>query len=202
MKKLISTIMVCAVCLSFTACATETKSPEDGFSRLELVRSEMTDRIPMNDLEMLENFSHIAVVGKFVGDTVQDIEYEYNSFFEKDIITNVMSENTIKVSRVLMGNVNVGDELQIVQRYAVVDDELITFSELTPMQNGDEWIFFLRSVSDTDKYICSADCQSRFPTGESANRMMSLAERADLGVYEEVCFDWDIYNEIVEKYNV
>lgn len=111
MKKLISIITICAACLSFTACTTEVQSSEGEFSKLELVRSGMTDRIPMNDLEMLEDFSHIAVVGKFVGDTVQDIEYEYSNFFEKDIITDVMSENTIEVSRVLMGDVNVGDEL-------------------------------------------------------------------------------------------
>lgn len=202
MKKIISIITLLAACVTLTACAQSAESLDDGFSNLELVNPGMTDRLLMKDLEMLEDWSQIAVVGKFVGDTVQDIEYMYDGYFEKDIIVDVMSENTIEVSRVLMGDVNVGDELRIVQRYAVVDGQLITFSDLTPMQKGDEWVFFLRNVRDTDKYICSADTQSRFPVGGAENNPMTLSDAPELGVYEEVHFDRVLYNEIVEKYSV
>lgn len=202
MKKLISIITLLAACITLTACAQSADNLDDGFSNLELVNPGMTDRLPIDDLEMLEDWSHIAVVGKFVGDTVQDIEYMYDSYFEKDIIVDVMSENTIEVSRVLMGDVNVGDELRIVQRYAVVDGQLITFSDLTPMQKGDEWVFFLRNVQDTDKYICSAENQSRFPVSGAENNPMALSDAPELGVYEEAHFDRVLYNEIVEKYGI
>lgn len=205
MKKLISIITVLTACITLTACAQSADSLDGGFSNLELVNpgiTETADIIIMKDLEMLEDWSHIAVVGKIVGDTVQDIEYMYDSYFEKDIIVDVMSENTIEVSRVLMGDVNVGDELRIVQRYAVVDGQLITFSDLTPMQKGDEWVFFLRNVRDTDKYICSADTQSRFPVSGAENNPMALSDAPELGVYEEVHFDRILYNEILEKYDI
>lgn len=200
MKKLISAIAVFFACLTLSACARNTD--DCVFTNLELVNPGLSDRYLMDNLEMLEDWSNIAVVGKFVGDTVQDIEYQYDAYFEKDIVTGVMSENTIEVSRVLMGDINVGDELRIVQRYAVVDGQLITFSDLTPMQKGDEWVFFLRKVLNTDKYICSADYQSRFPVSGAENALMPLSDSSELGVYEKSHFDKAIYDEIVEKYGI
>ena len=212
MKKFISIIAVIAACTALTACGKTTDSSDASsasqnmyeFSEMKLTRAGITDRIVFTTLDELENFSNIAVVGKFIDDAEQEVEYEYSPAFEKDIITGVTSTNTIEVTKVLMGDVKVGDKLSIDQRYAVVDDELITFSELTPMQNGDEWVFFLRKRTNSDHYICSADSDSRFPTKNSAsnNKAMILAESAELGVYNETDFNRDIYNEIVAKYDI
>lgn len=214
MKKFISVIAIIAACTALTACgktpnnSDASYAPENSyeydFSEMKLRRAGITDRVVFTTLDDLEDFSHIAVVGKFIGNAEQEVEYEYAPNIEKDIITGVTSTNTIEVTKVLMGDVKVGDKLSIDQRYAVVDGELITFSDLTPMQKGDEWVFFLRKRTNSDHYICSADSDSRFPTKTSAsnNRAMILAESAELGVYNEEDFNREIYNEVVLKYDV
>lgn len=212
MKKIITIIAAFVTCAALTACGSTPKNSDgssvsqkaDMFSGLKLKQVGITDRIVFYTLDELEEFSHIAVVGKFIGDADQEVKYEYEPTFEKEIITDITSTNTIEVTKVLMGDVNVGDKLSIDQRYGVVDGELITFSKLTPMQKGDEWVFFLRKRSKSDHYICSADYDSRFPTKNSAsnNDIMPLAEGAELGVYNEADFNNYIYEEIVEKYDV
>ena len=87
MKKLISAIAVFFACLTLSACARNTDCV---FTNLELVNPGLSDRYLMDNLEMLEDWSNIAVVGKFVGDTVQDIEYQYDAYFEKDIVTGIV----------------------------------------------------------------------------------------------------------------
>lgn len=209
MKKIIAAFAACA---ALTACGSTPKKTDGSsvsqktaaFSELKLKQAGITDRVVFYTLDELEEFSHIAVVGKFIGDAEQEVKYEYEPTFEKEIINDITSTNTIEVTKVLMGDVNVGDKLSIDQRYGVVDGELITFSKLMPMQKGDEWAFFLRKRASSNHYICSADYDSCFPTKNSAsnNEIMPLAESAKLGVYNETDFNEDIYKEIVEKYDV
>lgn len=211
MKKIFSVFAACAVCAMLTACngATENADISEpaekalSFDNLKLVRSGMSDRMVFYDLESLENFSDIAVVGRFTGDAEQDITYEYNAFFGKDIVTNVVSYNNIEVTKVLFGDVNVGDELKIGQSYGVVDEQLISFDALTPMQNGDEWLFFLNFEPTLDNsYWCCGDSDGRYPVPNAENALMPLSDSPDLGVYNEEDFNRDIYNEIVGKYNI
>lgn len=211
MKRITTIIAAFAACAALTACSSTPQNSDvsvsqntDTFAGLKLKRAGITDRVVFNTLDELERSSHIAVVGTFINDAEQEVDYEYDPYFKKDIIVDINSTNTIEVTKVLMGDVNVGDKLSIDQRYGVVDGELITFSKLTPMQKGDEWVFFLRKRSKSDHYICSADYDSRFPTKNSAsnNDIMPLAEGAELGVYNEADFNDGIYKEIVEKYDV
>lgn len=211
MKKFISMITVFAACLVMSACSTtnensdvsDTAESSISFESLELVKTGISDRAFFNDLGDLEEFSEMAVVGKFVDDAVQEISYDYEPYFEKDIVTDVVSYNTIEVSAVLFGDVNVGDKLKIGQSYGVVDDRLISFDRLTPMQKGDEWIFFLISApSPEGSYRCSSDTFGRYPVSSAENAPMPLSDSPDLGVFDEKDFHRDIYNEIVEKYNI
>ncbi len=203
MKKLISIIAALASCVSLAACS---KSPESSgvFAGVELVRTGMADRIVADNLEELEKYSDIAVVGKFIDDAVSDNTYTYSDYFEKEILTFPRSYNTIEVKQVLMGDVKIGDKLVIEQLYGIDDVTLYSVSDLTPMVKGDEWIFFL--CKDTDSDICgyTADSDSRFPTKISASRnsRLAFADSWQLGVYDEADFRQDIYNEIVEKYDV
>lgn len=212
MKKLISIITVFAACITLTACNTDEKSSaafgitESGsmsFDGLELVRAGISDRAVFHDLGSLEEFSDMAVVGRFIYDTEQSITYEYSAFFEKDIVTDVVSYNTIEVSDVLFGDVSVGDKLKIGQSYGVVDDRLISFDRLTPMQKGDEWLFFLVYAPYLeDSYWCSSDTFGRYPVTSADNAPMPLSDCPELGVFNEEDFNRDICNEIVEKYGV
>lgn len=210
MKKLISIIMAAATCVTLTACSgTPTSESSDKASDplegVEFVKTGEADRRVAGSLEDLEKYSDIAVVGEFIEDDVPKLTYRYSEHFGKDIISSFESYNTIEVKKVLMGDVNVGDKLTIAQYYAIDNGKLYTISELTPMIKGDEWIFFLSKQDDADIYWCTCDSDGRYPTKNSAaqnSRITSVAPEYQLGVYNEWTFKRNIYNEIVEKYDV
>lgn len=201
MKKIIAIIVVFSACVALTAC---NKVPENfyDFDDIKLVRTGFTNRRVFEDLAALEAHVDLMVVGKFIDDSEQNERYRYSDFFGKDILYFVTSKNTIEVEKVLIGNANIGDTLQIVQEYGIVDGDLVTFSDLTPMQKGDEWLFFLTKDSDLDVYYCASDTFGRYPVSSTENAPMPLSDSPDLGVFDEEDFKWDIYNEIVEKYNI
>lgn len=217
MKKITTIIAAIACCAALTACGStpkdtpsedvilDTASKTDRYAGLKVRKAGITDRVVFYNLSDLENYCSLAVVGTFIDDAEQEIKYEYNDFFGKEIIIGVESTSTIRVSRVLMGDgVEVGDELKINQEYAVVDGELISFSDLTPMQNGDEWVFFLIESINPSHYTCAGEGDSRFPTKNSASKNIrtALATKPELGVYEEENFNQAIYDEVVAKYGV
>lgn len=201
MKKIIAMISVLAACAALTAC---NKAPENsyGFDNIKLVRTGFANRRVFEDLDALEDHVDLMVVGKFIDDSEQNERYRYSEFFGKDILYFVTSKNTIEVEKVLIGNANIGDTLQIVQEYGIVDGDLVTFSDLTPMQKGDEWLFFLTKDSDSDVYYCAGDSDGRYPIPSAENAPMPLSDSSDLGVYSEQNFQRDIYNEILEKYDI
>lgn len=81
------------------------------------------------------------------------------------------------------GEANVGDKLTVGQHYGIVDNRLITFCDLTSMQKGDEWIFFLKYSPELENYWCCGDTDGRYPTENAAgNGRMSLAENDRHGV--------------------
>ncbi|MCX4355005.1 MAG: hypothetical protein OSJ43_02140 [Oscillospiraceae bacterium] len=203
MKKLISIITVFAACVTLTACSTadESSTASDKYEGLELVRWH-SDRVEYEDLAQLEKDSHMIVIGEFIGDDNQDTDYQYNAGFQKDLIINIRSTNTIRVSKVFKGDIEEGDCVDVHQRYGIADSRLISFSDLTPMQKGDEWLFFLRNSTDLNGYWCASDTFGRYPVPSVENEPMPLSDSPDLGVYSEQNFQRDIYNEILEKYDI
>lgn len=207
MKKIISVIAALAACVSLTACGGTSEAP-DIYSDLELARTGCMDRIVPESLEELESYCDAVVVGEFIDDSVSDITYEYRAFFDKEIVVDIRSYNTIEVKQVLKGDVNVSDKLKTLQLSGVVDGKFYSFCELTPMQKGDEWLFFL-AKDDNDVYWVMCDSDGRYPTKNSAEnnrRVMfknaSLSDSYQLGVFDKQSFNQSIYNEIVEKYDV
>lgn len=204
MKKIISIITLCAVVMTLTACsAAPENSAADEYAELKLVRPVESDRINFRDLETLEAHCDIAVVGKIVGDPIQKNYYEYNPYFDKEILRNIITTGTVEISRVLKGDVKVGDTVNVLQRYGIIGDEFFAYDELTPMQNGDEWVFFLKEEPRLDGYWCWGDTDARYPTkNASSNRPMALAESPELGVLDKSLFNQSIYEELVEKYDI
>lgn len=200
MKRLLTLITALALCASLTAC---NSSPEtSGFEGLELAKIH-TDRITYNTLDSIESASDIAVIGEFIDEPVQNEKYTSLPAFDHEVISNVTSTSTLKISRVLKGDINSGDEIKVSVRYGVVDGQLITFSGLTPMQKGDEWVFFLKKQEGADVYWLCGDCDGRYPTKRSAdNEIMPLSEAPELGVYDESDFNRAIYDELVKKYGI
>lgn len=207
MKKIISVMAALAACVSLTACGGTTEAP-DIYSDLDLARTGCMNRVCPDSLEELESYCDTIVVGEFIDDSVSDITYEYRASFDKEIVVDIKSYNTIEVKQVLMGDVNVGDKLSTLQDSGIVDGKFYTFSELTPMVKGDEWLFFL-AKDDNDVYWVMCDSDGRYPTKSSAesNRRVAfknaaLSDSYQLGVFDEESFNQSIYGEIVEKYDV
>lgn len=207
MKKIISVIAALAACVSLTACGGTSEAPNI-YSDLELARTGCMNRICPESLEELESYSEMAIVGEVIDDSVSNVEYEYSPFFEKDIMVGFKSYNTVEVKQVLMGDVSVGDKLTVLHESAVADGIFYTFSDLTPMQKGDEWIFFL-AKDEKDIYWVMCDSDGRYPTKNSAEnnrRVMfknaALSDCYQLGVFDKESFNRSLYDEIVEKYDV
>lgn len=201
-KTIVSAICAFALCATLTACSQTPKEIPKDFSGIELLKWGESDRRVYDDLETLEESSDLVVVGTFIGDSVQNLDYHYSEFFGKEIIGNVHSMNTIKVSRVIKGDIEEGDTVEIRQGYAVEDGQLITSSDLTPMVNGDTWVFFLSTANDCGYYWCTGDSDGRYPVNAVQNQSLAVSEYSALGVYDRQNFKDKIYGELVEKYGV
>ena len=207
MKKIILITVICSLCAMLTACSNVTESSGSSaensnmYADIKCVRGAEPDRVVFDDLESLEKEVDVIVVGEFIADSEQEVTSDYDEGFGKNIVTWVTSYNTIEVKKVLKGDVSVGDNLKIGQYYAVVDGDLITFSDLTPMQKGDKWLFFLKGYEDGD-YWCWGDSDARYPVPNTENAPMPFTDDHNLGVFSENDFNWNIYNEILEKYDI
>lgn len=197
-KKTFIISLVISILTMFPSCAPS--EPEEAFTGLSFLSGGEADRFPFYDLETLERCSEIAVVGTFTEDSTQKLSYEYEEVFDKEILTFVQSFNYIEVKQVLKGNVSEGDRLKICQPYAVVDDQFISESALTPMMKGDTWIFFLGPSDNGEHYFCTSDSDGRYPLKGSNYTRITFTDNEDLGVYDKSDFNEEIYNEILEKY--
>jgi len=191
MKKIITIISALAACAVMTACSSVSEST-DKFTGLELVRLDGS-RVVYETLSDIEEASGLIVVGEFVGEAEQGTYKNTEDF--------IVSTGTLKVLKVIKGEVKEGDKIRINQFYGTVNDRLISLSDLTPMQAGDKWLFFLKGSAD-EGYWCTGDSDGRYPVRSAENAPMPLSDSPDLGVYNEGNFNRDIYNEIVEKYDI
>ena len=173
MKKVFTTILSALLIVSATGCSDkDTKSVVDNntekVSQPKIVKVE-GDRIVYYDFDSLEESADLVVTGKFKNDTTQNLKYEYSSEFGKDILVNTVSSNKIEIIKVLKGEAD-EQTLKVSQRYGFIEEsnELVTFSEMTSMEKGDEWIFFLYYDDENDTYWCSGDYSGRYPLPDSS----------------------------------
>lgn len=148
----------------------------------EIVRVE-GDRIVYRNISDLTAAAELVVIGEYAQETEQALEYEYSSEFGKEILTDAVSENVISVKKVLKGELP-DEPIKISQRYGILDDpnQLVTFSEMTPMEKGAEWIFFLYYDEIGDTYWCAGDYTGRYPVPNE--QILSVCDRFT-GVTEE-----------------
>ena len=166
MKKYFLPILSIMYILTFTACTGKSLDNTEEFSDLELAEWGELNQMVYNDLEHLEKDSDIIVVGTFKEDSEQKEVFQYDSHFEKEVLSTVISTNYIEVSKVIKGSVNVGDAIPVTQDYGIVDNQLVTTSRLTPMLKGDTWIFFLSENTSelrAGKFRCTGDNDGRYP---------------------------------------
>lgn len=203
MKKLIKSILLVVLCaIAMTGCNQVSERNPDDFSGIEFVKLGGGDRRVYYHLNELEQSSELVVVGTLIEDSLQEIEREYNENFEKDVISWVGAFNTIEVSRVIKGDIEIGDTVRVTQGYSIVDNRLISMSDLTPMIKGDTWVFFLSTANDCGYYWCTGDSDGRYPVSTAQNQALAVSEYSELGVYDRNNFRDEIYNELVEKYGI
>lgn len=208
MKKFISIIAALTLCAALTGCnGISENSGKRSFEGLKLVKtSEGAYTINrVKSFEDLEERSELIVVGEFIDDSeICFTRSQYLAMFEKECLIEVVSSCPMKITKVLAGDANVGDVVNVLQKEGVDDDQFITDSPLTPMQKGDEWLFCLRLNTDErvgDGYWCVGDERGRYPTKNSgSNEVMCFSDYPELGVYEEKDFQEDFYNKLLEKY--
>lgn len=190
------------------------RAEDDLFADREIVHME-GDRIVYWNLPELTAAADLIVIGEYAEETEQALEYEYSAEFGKEILTGAVSENVIAVKRVLKGE-PIDEPIKISQRYGILDDrdQLVTFSGMTPMEKGSEWIFFLYYDEKGDTYWCAGDYTGRYPVPNEKLRALcgrlgdeletSLAqepEASDFGVYERDQINLELYCDILEEFD-
>lgn len=143
----------------------------------EVVRME-TDRIVYWNLPELTAAADLIVIGEYGKETEQTLEYEYSAEFGKEILTDAVSENVISIKKVLKGELP-DEPIKISQRYGILEDRnrLVTFSNMTPMEKGAEWIFFLYYDEIGDTYWCAGDYTGRYPVPNE--KILSVCDRIE-----------------------
>lgn len=200
MKKILSIIAVLTVCTILTACSSVTKNGgRKSLEGLELVRISSYTISTVKSFEDLERESELIVIGEFIDDPeVCYKRYSGNS------VAEIASLCPMKITKVLAGDADIGDVVNVFQKSGIYNDKFITSSKLTPMQNGDEWVFCLWQNSDEripEGYWCVSDNKGRYPAQNSAsNEVMCFSDSPELGVYDQDDFQEEFYNKLLEKY--
>lgn len=167
-----------------------------------------SDIIVYSDLNSLLDASDLIVIGEFSADAEQEIEYQYNPEFGKDVIVDGESVNTLHISKVLKG-APASEEIKIVQSYFVQDEpeQLVSFSGLTPMVRGEEWLFFLRYDKEKDNYWCAGDYCGRYPVPNEEIKAkldeigeQGLLDKKTLGIYDDSENNTYLYRDIIEYF--
>ncbi|MCR5206144.1 MAG: hypothetical protein K6E47_14025 [Lachnospiraceae bacterium] len=157
------------------------------------------------DYERLYNDSDLIVKGKFTGEAEKETVTLYDICDGKYKEYRGASYNVFHIDEVIKGDVK-GNDIKIKQNYFVdeANDRIITYSELTPMEKGSEWVYFLKNDSKGDYYYLSGDYTCRYPLNKQITEEKIIAGEytpEQLGVYDVNLFlnTLPIYNELMRR---
>lgn len=214
MKKVMSVIVLLIACMTLTACSYTNESESKVIEKRSLEGLKIAKSAGYLDytidlvktFEDLESFSSLIVIGEFTDNSSVCFRGNYfDDAHQKEVEFQVVSSCPMKITKVLAGDAQVGDVVNVLQEEHISDGSFISRSKLTPMQMGDEWLFCLEYCpderSDGNSYWCVGDSKGRYPTKNSgSNEVMCFSDSPELGVYEESDFQEDFYNMLLEKY--
>lgn len=159
------------------------------------------------DFETLNQAAELVVIGSFSDDATQVVKTTYSEEFGKDVIYNGISTNTFTIEQVLKGTPE-GETIRISQRY-VFDEEfgqLISFGDMTPMEKGSKWIYFLIYDPQEQVYYAAGDYTGRYPY---RNIELSELEKesytpAEIGLFSPYMFAriYTVYQKVLEFYQI
>ncbi|MCL2035985.1 MAG: hypothetical protein FWG83_01180 [Oscillospiraceae bacterium] len=106
-----------------------------------------------------------AVIGEFIEDAEMELLYEYDDFYKDQVVIGGIANNKLRILEVLIGDITVGEVVEMQQNYAFEEgrDVLLNFGEMTPMNKGDRWIYFLTYNTQSGKYESAGDYNGRYP---------------------------------------
>ncbi|MCM1299396.1 MAG: hypothetical protein NC203_06300 [Firmicutes bacterium] len=184
--------------MAMTSCNQQEKIP---FEDLKVARGGEVNRPSYSDLDRLESDSDLIIVGTCVGEAEQRDIYQYDGHFDENILVMYNTLCNVEIKQVFKGDVEVGDTISVCQQYGVDEEEgkFWTFSNLTPMIDGDTWLFFLYD-NRGENYMCCGDEDGRYPILNNTYRKMALTGSEELGVLDKNCFNERIYAEILINY--
>jgi hypothetical protein len=186
------------------------------------------DTITSLDLPRLLE-SEIIVIGEFVGESKTGFSERYCELSDVVFRSFPRSFNQLRVTEVLQGDIKIGDIITISQRYAYFSNQqktLNVFDDMSPMNEGDQWIYFLSVFSNANEYFDGIEHElgveiarteriyntalfdGRYPLPTPAiaeslsSRAFAQIETADLGVLNRSDFNFDLYAEIIDHFDI
>lgn len=206
MKKLLTLITTLVLCVFLTACNTAEQNEKSRFEGMKFLRTSADGIKLSKTFDDVIELSDFIVVGEFIDDSEIVWEYQlHDDRFNKDVTVDVVSSCPMKITKVLYGDANEGDIVNVLQAEGVLGEVFMTRSMLTPMQKGDEWIFCLSRAKthDLNGYWCVGESDGRYPSPNSdSNEIMCFSDYPDLGVYEESDFNSEFYDQLKAKFNI
>ncbi len=158
--------------------------------------------------EMLEwndklGYETNLVVGEFVTDDepLGDVQ----GGVETDFFSG-KSKCRFKITRVLEGDLQVGETVTVIQNYYYKDTqyggrEIVNESFMFPMKKGDEWIYFLAYDKKNQAYKSAFLYQGRYPVPPSKDSSADDFSAYEMGLYKKYDYCDAIYNDIVNRYD-
>lgn len=196
MKKIIACFLALTILFASTSCSSNENGTKNEQSvenvTTKVIRSEI-DVYIFDNAEALVEGVDLVVVGEHIN----------NGDYAGGIAV-LRSESSLKITKVLKGDVNVGDTIKIRQLYGVENrdgvDTTIDSSDMLPMKKGDEWLYAL-TLSDDGDYYWVYNVYGRFPVPPSNTSDANDFTAEQMGRYERNVQHDDYYNELVEMYD-
>jgi len=181
MKKILLSVILFAAVLAFSACAQSPKSPEITAG----AKTAEKQVYPDGGIDW-DNIEVVPFIAEFYGyNSLSDIKSNSDFIVEAEVINEFYGNSPgnscafadIKVTKVLQGDIKEGDVIKLGVNYYLEETpgkspRLIIGSELTPLRNGEKWLFvidsyeeFVTFVPDVFKgvYYTNGDTGGRFP---------------------------------------
>lgn len=130
----------------------------------------------------------IVVIGEFIGIGNGELEYlDDPDFFEKPVVSYGSTTKQLKVLEVFYGDVEVGDVIPIWQDYYfdAENGELLNFSILAPMHEGDRYIHLLSYYEPFKAYYNVATEAGRYPLPCAEMLKLAASIQEELAIMAE-----------------
>lgn len=203
MKKLLSIALVVFMSIGVTSCS-KSESKKDDIKETKsqtMVISSDVDAVGYQNLSDLFDVSDLVVVGVHTTDGIRQ-----NEFLDanKNPYLHDVSESSFEISRILKGNLSVGDSINITQNYYIQNDDgvdtIYDASEMTPMKKSEKWVYFLSFDEINDTYWIRS-IYGRYPVPTAENIKADELTAEEMGRYKKNDMVDSLYNELVEMYD-